>query len=476
MLLRHTLIYFFAKFGPGLINLLALILYTRLLDPQAYGRFSVIFSLVSFFNIFLYYWLRVSITRLRPRYPDPAQGLGQAILIGFVTASLLGVLPFVGALVWFSDGGWLVLLALLLMWSLGGFEMTLELLRSGARPARFGVTSLVKSVAALLISLALIEAGYDGVVALLMGLLLATLLGSVINLRLWREMIRPGPHIASRLRELGHFGWPLAVNFVLLTLVSVTDRIMLSAISGDSEAGIYSAADNLVQYSLPLLMVVVNLAAYPLIMQAFENQGEEAARARIRHHFLLLFGLGLPSSAGIIVLAEGLAAVVLGRDFSTAGAELIPYIALSAFLLSIKAGYFDLSFQLQRNTLGQVWAAGAAAAVNILLNLLLIPQMGMQGAAIASVAAALTAVVISALLGRRHFRLPFPRQDFIKIAAATLMMGGGLWIIGFAPGVVGLLLGVLCGLVVYGVMLLLFNPGNLTYELARRWRRVKSDA
>ncbi len=266
MLLRHTLIYFFAKFGPGLINLLALILYTRLLDPQGVWSF--------FGNLFAGQFLQHFPLLLAQGKHHPAAstlprsgpgGWAKPILIGFVTASLLGVLPFVGALVWFSDGGWLVLLALLLMWSLGGFEMTLELLRSGARPARFGVTSLVKSVAALLISLALIEAGYDGVVALLMGLLLATLLGSVINLRLWREMIRPGPHIASRLRELGHFGWPLAVNFVLLTLVSVTDRIMLSAISGDSEAGIYSAADNLVQYSLPLLMVVVNLAAYPLI-------------------------------------------------------------------------------------------------------------------------------------------------------------------------------------------------------------------
>lgn len=106
---------------------------------------------------------------------------------------------------------------------------------------------------------------------------------------------------------------------------------------------------------------------------------------------------------------------------------LMPLIAVVALLRDIKAYYLDVAFYLGRKTVGQIWVTVAAVAVSVGLNLWWIPTFSIVGAVYAAIVAYITVFLLSALVGRRHFRLPGLTPDAIKVAFAACFMGAVLW-------------------------------------------------
>jgi O-antigen/teichoic acid export membrane protein len=141
-------------------------------------------------------------------------------------------------------------------------------------------------------------------------------------------------------------------------------------------------------------------------------------------------------------------------------------MALSALIGSLKY-YFDLAFQLGRNTSAQVWVMGAAAAVNILLNLLWIPAYGTLGAAYSSLAAYLLALLMSFWLGSKSFPLPLFNKGTLKILAAATIMGLALWPTRSLVGPTALVIQILAGALVYGLALVMFDVGHSRRRVAK---------
>ena len=206
--------------------------------------------------------------------------------------------------------------------------------------------------------------------------------------------------------------------------------------------------------SLTLLMVVVNLATYPLIVRSLETQGEEAARDRLRQGGLLLLAVSVPAAAGLAVCAPNIVGVMLGEPFREAGAAVVPWIALTALLAGLKSFYFDLGFQLGRYTLGLVWVTLVAAGVNLALNLWWIPVLGLMGAVYASVVAYAVALGLSWRLGRRAFPVPPFPAEAVKILLAAAIMAFLLWPTRGFQGWLMLLLQVGAGGLIYAATLI----------------------
>ena len=79
--------------------------------------------------------------------------------------------------------------------------------------------------------------------------------------------------------------------------------------------------------------------------------------------------------------------------------------------------------------------AGAAAALNVALNLILIPPYGMMGAAIATVAAYALMFVLMTWYAQRVFPVPYQwrRVATAVVAALVLLLAGKLLDVGFVP-------------------------------------------
>ncbi len=420
MLLRQSLSYLIARGLPGFVNFLAIAVYTRVLPPEEYGRYALIVAGVGFLNVIFFQWLRASLLRFLPAHLDDPGPLVSTLVSTFRVLSLsVGGIGLLVAWLW-PLGPWrgLIALSIPLLCAEAWFELNLEVARSQLQPLRYGLLAGVKSVSALVLGTLAAFAG-AGAFGPLLGVLLGTVLaGFLYGTLQWRNVpCRPSPLL---LRDFFRYGMPLTATFALSFIVSASDRFLIAWLLDESQVGVYAACYDLSQQTVILLMMVVNLAAYPVALRALEREGQQAARRQLTQNAILLIAVGLPATTGLAVLAPNVAYTLLGRQFQENAPYLIALVGVAALLSGTRSYYFDLAFQFERRTLSQVWIMGAAACLNVLLNLLLIPMFGVAGAAYATLAAYMLALGLSVVLGRRAFHLPVPIRDWVKIAMASL--------------------------------------------------------
>lgn len=460
MLLKHGFQYLVARGLPGIVNFLAIAIYTRLVNPEQYGAYTLTLATVSATDALLLHWLRLALLRFLPKSESEAPtALSTIFRLYFLISLGISALALAIGLLVFEDRfvRQLVILGTSLFVAQGWFELTAERERSELSPRRYGLYAGMKSVIGLTVGAGLAAAGL-GAIGLLIGMV-ASLIVPLLTLggaRHWLDAARGRYNPALALR-VTTYGLPLAATSILAFLVSGSDRFMLAAYIDTATAGQYAVGYDLAQFTLGLLLSIVNLAAYPLIVSAFERQGEEEAKRMLRWTLKLMLLVGLPATVGFAALSANIAGVLVGAEFEEAAALIIPWIAVASLLVGFKAFYFDLSFQLTGDTIVQVWVLFATAVLNIGLNLLLIPLIGIQGAVYSTVAAYAVAIGLSWWLGRNRFMVPLPDKSAIPIVIATIIMMVGLRFTQGWHGPLGLILQVLTGIVLYGAALMLID-------------------
>ncbi len=457
MLLRHSLTYALARGIPGLVNFLAIAVYTRLLAPDSYGEYSLVLASVALADALLIQWLRLGLLRFLPQ--ESADGLLLHTIrnIWLALAAALTVLVLLALPLTAVPAG-LLISGLLLLLAQGWFEINLELVRSNLRPGRYGRLALLRSLLSL--GLGSLLAWQFGAAGLLLGLSAGTAAGYLL-LREggeWRSR-SPGLRIDPLvLRRLLNYGLPLTVTLALSFIVNSSDRFLIGLFMGTDATGLYSAGYDLAQFSITMLLTVVNLAAYPLTVRALEQEGEAAARGRLHDTLQLLLIVGLPAATGLILLAGPIARVVVAAEFSATAALVIPWITVAALLAGVKAYFIDVGFQLQGDTRLQAWVMLVAAALNVVLNIVLIPRLGLMGAVWSTVAVYVAALLLSLWLVRSSFRLPRLQPALLKPVAASAAMAGLLVLWPTPARLPGLLLVIVAAAALYGLVLAALHP------------------
>ena len=132
MLVRNASIYLLARGVPGVINLLALAIYTRLLDPSDYGRYIVVLAIVGLAALVGFQWLQLGILRFLPRFANRENALLSTV--ASVYAALILATLAIGLIVYvvMAPGPWRSILpvALFLVCSHAWCELNLQVASS----------------------------------------------------------------------------------------------------------------------------------------------------------------------------------------------------------------------------------------------------------------------------------------------------------------------------------------------------------
>ncbi|PTQ57309.1 MAG: Polysaccharide biosynthesis protein [Candidatus Carbobacillus altaicus] len=468
MLLRHSLSYFLARGVAGIFNFLAIALYTRLLTPESYGLYALVMAASGLMNIVLFQWIKLSQKRYYLTYKDDVAPLLSNILSLFLLMAFLSGLVVMGAyllhIVNLPFIAYLILL--LLVWVMAWQELNLDLFTVQFRRLNFGMSTVVRASVALLIGSLLAYAGYDAY-GVLFGVLLGTLLASLYGWKQNWSTITP-KWDRTVVKKLFVYGFPFTFTFSFSFVLGTAGRFFIAAYMGEGATGIYSATYDFSQQTLLFLMSVINLAAYPLALQALEKSGKDKAREQIKANGTLLMSIAVPAVVGLIMLRKPIIDLMMGEAYRTEAMHILPLIVIAAFIEGIKAFHFDLAFQLGEKTSYQALIAFSGALTAIVLYVVLIPVFQLQGAAMATLGSFLVTLILSIMLGRGIFKIPFPFCDTFKIVLSTLMMGMFLavWDVEKTSWFV-LLLQMTGAIIVYGISFLILNVGQYRSELIK---------
>jgi len=458
MLFKHTSIYILAKAIPGIMAFVALSLYTHLLTPDEYGLYTLIFTAAMFANNVIFFWLPAGTLRFWSKQEYGAESFISTLANTYIKIfiSLIAAVILSACFFWGTPSFIWIICSLLLTISVSIFTLSQYLMSAQIHPLKYAKLSISYSILAVIFGGLMAKMGY-GAIGITLGISAGFLLPTLFaRIDFWRNYNRKlfNPEL---FKKLAVYGLPLASVTLLEEVTKSSDRFMLASLQNKAEAGLYAVGYDLSGNSILLLMSAINLAAYPVIIKLLDSEGKEAALDYFYKYALLLLGIAIPAVFGLILVGPNLIHLLIGEEYQQAVSFLLPWIAIALFMMGMQANYFDLAFQLGHYTIGIVKISITIALINVALNFYLIPSMGMKGAAIATLTSFILGALLSAILGRKHFAVPFPIRDFIKISIATLFMSIFLWWFKDQRGWAWLLLQLLLGLISYGVIIYAFN-------------------
>lgn len=436
----------------------ALSIYTHLLTPEEYGLYTLIFTAAIFSNNVLFFWLPAGTLRFWSKQEFSSQNfistLTNTYIVMFFTI-IIGLIISAYFLWGTPNYIWLLCGALLTI-SASMYTLSQYLMSAQIHPLKYAKLSISYSIFAVVFGglMAYMDYGAIGItLGICVGFLLPTFFAKI---EYWQNYHRKSFDPAL-FKKLATYGIPLASVTLLEEITKSADRFMLASLQNKAEAGLYAVGYDLSGNSILLLMSAINLAAYPVIIKLLDNEGQKSALEYFNKYALLLLGIAVPAVFGIIIVGPNLIHLLIGEEYQQAVTTLLPWIAIALFMAGMQANYFDLAFQLGNYTIGILKLSIAIVLINIALNYFLIPTMGMKGAAIATLSSFILGVILSAIIGRKHFPIPLPIRDFSKIFIAALLMSLSLWWFKDYRGWGWLVLQLSLGLISYGAVIYAFN-------------------
>lgn len=458
MLLRHSSIYILAKIVPGLMAFAALSLYTHLLSPDEYGAYTLLLTGTALLHNVIFNWLPAGTLRFWSNQTFDDITFTNTLAKSYIRISL--VLLFVLLITIFvfwnkPEASWAISSYLFLL-ALALYTITQNLFTAQIKPANYAYLTISYSILSLGIGTLLAFLGF-GAIGVIAGITLGTVIPSLfVFKKIWLPY-KKDAYNPDLFKKLLTYGLPFASAALLEELTKVTDRFMLAWLQDTSQAGLYAVGYDLSGNSILLIMAAINLAAYPVIIKLLDTEGKKASMDYFRHYVILLLGVSIPAVIGLNLVGPDLVYLLIDEQYNESVTFLLPWITIAVFLMGLQAFYFDLAFQLGQYVMAIVKIGIVIAIVNLTLNYWLIPILDIQGAAIATISSFALGSVLSAIMGRKHFKIPFPFLEFAKIIISSLIMGGCLWLLKDFRGWGWLLLQLTVGITSYSVMIIAFN-------------------
>ncbi len=429
-LFQQTAIYGLATVLPRMFSFLLVPLYTNLLPKGEYGKVTIIFSWMIFFNVILAYGMETAFFRYYNKEEDKQSVVETSMVSIFWTTIifLVTALLFRTTLAEWSGidsqyitySIWILVLDALVI-------IPFSKLRALQRPIMYAIIKVGNVLVNLLLSIVFLvylpklsehnptglvssfyienfQVGYIFLANIIASLLTFVILSPdyvflkwKIDFRLWKKMMV--------------YGLPILFAGIAFAINEQFDKILLSKLLprniADDEVGVYSAC-----YKLGLFMVLYR-TAYTLGIEPFffshaKNENAPQTYAMVTKYFVI-FGSFIMLS--VIVFADLFKLILLQDESYWVAMKVVPLIILANFCLGI---YTNLSvwYKLIDKTYVGAYISIVGAVITLALNFLLIPSMSYVGSAIATLAAYGSMMLISYYLGNKYYPIPY---DFEKI-------------------------------------------------------------
>lgn len=372
------------KVAATLIAFGASLLYARALGPHDYGLYAYVFAWAALLTIPAGLGLPSYLTREASKAPPSTSWLrrwadGRVLVAGAIASVVLGCAYFVPQA---AGARWLFVIAAPLPLLNNLSHVRRSLLQARGWVARGQWPSLVLAPALVLVGLvAWWRTGHTLAPAEVMGAMTVAALVPLFLNHLQLERVAPisesRPDTSIRLRSALPFMWLGG----LYLLSSRVDLIMLGTIRGGHAAGIYAVSARAAEL-VTFFLAASNMVIAPRIARLHHDGSTRSLQRLLTASALRVFLLSLPVALVFIVLGRLLLAELYGPAYADGAVAL--RILAGAQLVNVLAGSTGTILNMTGHERLTMWGVGLSVAVNVMLNAILIPRLGVEGAAIAS--------------------------------------------------------------------------------------------
>ena len=427
---RSILAYLPVNLATVIVAFGGLAVLTRILEPVEYGRYALAMVTMLFMHMALFTWLEACIARFQARAERDGDEATYLKTI-YTYAALIGVfgVALFSAAVWWLPIDVALRNVLIAAIVTTGMQLSLNLgfeaHKAAHRIRRYSSVYASHQLLSFLLGILVIMLTPVREMGMFIGIGISVLVMGMIDLPFMMKKLRGGRVESARLKTYFSYGAPISISLVLAYALNSADMYLITAFMGEASAGTYSAGYNLANRGMEVLFIWIGMALTPIAVTAMEQDGQDASVDVMRDYGGLLLWIVVPAAVGLAMVAEPLG-FILGEGVRDGAVQVIPFIAFSGLLNGLMTYYVHRAYMLSGETGTYAWLLVAPVALNIVMNLWLIPVHGLMGAVWATIISYALGLVLSFAVARRHYPLPLPLTALAQILMACALMVGVL--------------------------------------------------
>ena len=437
-LFQQTFIYGIATVLPRMLNFLLVPLYTGVFEESDYGIISVVFSYVVIFNILLSYGMETAFFRFftKEKEPDAVRDTSAWTLVISSTVFLVILLlnqDWISQITDIEVGiirlvcGFLFLDALCVI--------PFAFLRAEERPIRFSIIKILnvamnlglniffllyfKEVVRLFPSLSSYYHPDRLVYYVFLSIFISSGFTFLLMLPFYRKL--KFRLKTALIRKMLRYSWPVLIAGLAFSVNETLDKLLLNYLLPDdiaeAEVGKYAACYKLAMF-MTLFATAFRMGIEPFFFKRSTSKDPRSTYALITKYFIIAGCLLL---VFVMININWLKELLIRSEGYYEAIQIVPIVLLANFCLGI---YHNLSVWYKvtdRTHFGAIFSV-VGAGLTLIVNFVFIPIYGYYASAIATLMAYGAMMLLSYLVGRRYYRIPYAATKLI----AYILLSTGL--------------------------------------------------
>lgn len=378
-LLKNTVIFSIGNFGTKIISFFLVPLYTNILTTREYGTVDLIYTIGMVLVPLLTLNIGESIMRFaldKDADCDKIMSTGITILI---FGAIIGLLIFPIANLFENVSNYSIYIYLYTL-TLAFSQIFLCYLRGKEFLLKYSIGNIIQSLTIAIFNIIFLIGMKKGIEGYLMAYILANVCTGLygfwagkVNLVIKKYSID-----IELSKNMIKYSVVLIPNSFMWWIMNSSDRMMVSAMISVTANGVYAVA-----YKIPTLLstitTIFNQAWSYSAIREDESEDKEEYNNRVYDNLVTIV---IVVATGLLMIMKPFLSVYVGKEYYAAW-HYVPYLIVG-FVFMTLGSFIATSYTVHKDSMGFLISGTVGAIINLILNFILIPMMGVSGAAFAT--------------------------------------------------------------------------------------------
>lgn len=378
-LLKNSSIFAIANMGSKLLSIILVPFYTYVLTTEEFGTVDMLMTSISLMLPII----TLSIFDATLRFSIKSEYNIKNIFTTSVFITLYGNIVFLVFYPLLNKisflGNYIELFYILLL--LQSINSLLSQFARGINKVKlFATNGMMITFFTLILNIVFLSIFNLNIKGYLLSYIISYLIGNlflIFRLKVWSHLnIKSYNKILAK--EMLTYSIPLIPNALMWWLMNVSDRYIITFFLGVSANGIYAVANKIPT----ILNLIYSIFSQAWQLSAIEESGSETKSQFYSNVFSIFSTVMFIAASCIILIIKPLINLFVSSDYSESW-KYVPFLLLAVIFTSFSS-FLGTNYIAMKETKGIFKTSLFGAIVNVILNIILIPLFGINGASFAT--------------------------------------------------------------------------------------------
>lgn len=414
-LLKNIIAFTISVFAAKLVNFFLIPLFTNTLSPSEYGIVDLLFTISNFLYPLITLNVSEAIYRFSMDKKNNANEIRTIGILCFLIAIIFGfgTIPIIARIPNYQEYAFIYYFHLI---TFSGLQILLSYIKGEEKLKLYSICNILYSICVIALNLIFLLVLKLKINGYFYSYIISNLIIVIFILLNDTSLIKMRINNIDKVlfKQMTKYSIVLIPTTFMWWIINSSDRIMVTYFEGEFANGIYALS-----YKFPsLLTTVASIFNQAWIFSAINEKNSEDIEEYTNNIFQNLFLIMSLAGLFILLIIKLLFKVIASYEYYNAW-KYVPFLVIG-FIFMTTSTFVSSSYNVHKDSRGFLISGLVGAIANIILNLLLIPVIGVFGAALSTCISYILVFMYRLIDTKKYINIKLNVNDIILLILAIM--------------------------------------------------------